>query len=365
MQAYRKNKDRIDNKKQFHNVKERSAQNAPKRSLGQNFFTNQTLAERIAQSVLDSKPSTIIEIGPGKGAFTYFFNNKTKNLVLIEKDDTLAKSLQAYFPKAHIINQDFLEIDLIKEIIDKINIEKTNNDEIDCVVFGALPYNISKPIIKKCITELPNTTMFFIIQKEVADKYCAIHDSNILNIQSRYFGNFSKIFDIQPGNFFPRPKVVSTLIKFTPYDFLLKSVSELSGKSSISEENRILAFRNFEKLIFRAFRSPRKTIKNNLGYNEEVLREINSRYKTTANKYKSTDSISHNTEKESTTIPLDSDIEEENSKTVREFSYKDSLIRYLMLNGSKPRDFDTILKLRPQDVSLLEFLLLSEAIEKS
>jgi len=45
MQAYRKNKDRIDNKKQFHNVKERSAQNAPKRSLGQNFFTNQTLAQ--------------------------------------------------------------------------------------------------------------------------------------------------------------------------------------------------------------------------------------------------------------------------------------------------------------------------------
>ena len=57
---------RSQNKEKPNRHKNISDTNLPKRSLGQNFFTNQTLAQKIAQFVLDTQHNYIIEIGPGK-----------------------------------------------------------------------------------------------------------------------------------------------------------------------------------------------------------------------------------------------------------------------------------------------------------
>jgi len=134
-----------------------------KKSLGQNFFINKHLCQQITNYIIGEEPDVLVEIGPGQGFFTNYLYEKIPNTVLIEKDCTLSKDLSTKFPKSVIKNIDFLD---------------WNYNELDCykdkkiVFFGSLPYNVSKPIIRKIITSnYFNHSCFFIIQKEVADKY--------------------------------------------------------------------------------------------------------------------------------------------------------------------------------------------------
>ena len=209
-----------------------------KKSLGQNFFINEHLGERIINYIAQENPDLIVEIGPGRGFFTQKLAKITSNIVLVEKDDELASELQLTYPRT--VNVDFLDWDFKELIAEK---------DTKIVFFGSLPYNVSKPIIQKIISsEFFNNNCYFIIQKEVAEKYISKSpNSNILSLKSELFASATKLFDISPGSFFPPPKVTSSLIKFTPK----------SQKSSIDNDK-------FTKFLELSFRSPRKTLRNNL-----------------------------------------------------------------------------------------------------
>ena len=99
----------------------------PKRSLGQNFFNNKSLANHIVNIVLQSNPRHITEIGPGKGSFTGIFYVATKDMLLIEKDYELSNELKALYNDNKILNEDFLDYNL---------------DIFDTTFFGSLPYKL-------------------------------------------------------------------------------------------------------------------------------------------------------------------------------------------------------------------------------
>jgi len=84
--------------------------------------------------------------------------------------------------------------------------------------WGSLPYNVSKHIIRKIIeSKYFNSDIFFIIQKEVADKYIATKpNNNLLALETNLFAKPRKLFDISPASFAPQPKVNSSLIQFSP-----------------------------------------------------------------------------------------------------------------------------------------------------
>lgn len=208
-----------------------------KKSLGQNFFINENLGNRIIEYVFSENPDVLVEIGPGTGFFTRKLAVKDIPLLLIEKDDTLAQHLKAEFPKAHVVNKDFLDWDFEE-------LSMYENKEI--LFFGSLPYNASKPIIQKIITSNHFSNAYFIIQKEVAEKYTSLQ-SNILNLKSRLYANPKKILDISPGSFMPKPKVNSTYIKFTH-----------TNKTFDFDKTAFVSF------LEKCFRSPRKMLSNNL-----------------------------------------------------------------------------------------------------
>jgi 16S rRNA (adenine1518-N6/adenine1519-N6)-dimethyltransferase len=204
----------------------------PKRSLGQNFFINEDLVKKVIKTVLESKPKHITEIGSGKGAFTKAFYGVTTSLTLVEKDKILAQNLESMFPEAKVYNLDILTFEL---------------DNPDTTYFGSLPFNISKEIIEKIIKSYTfNNPAFFIIQKEVAEKYRNNY-TNSLGLIREIYADCKKIFDINPGNFRPRPNVTATFIKFIPHD----------KYKDINKEE-------LELLIQRSFTKPRKTLHNNL-----------------------------------------------------------------------------------------------------
>ena len=206
-----------------------------KRSLGQNFFINKNLGEYIVNIVCENKCNNIVEIGPGMGFFTNYFVDRFENVTLIEKDSSLAQELKIQFPKTNVINDDFLDISF-EEIIKE-----------DAMFFGSLPFNVSKPIIRKIIeSKYFKYPSFFIVQKEVAQKYIYRAPYSSLSLTTALYANTKHILDISADSFRPKPNVTSSLISFTPNNLNLDDVKSI------------------ENLITLSFKQPRKNIKNNL-----------------------------------------------------------------------------------------------------
>ena len=183
-----------------------------KKSLGQNFLIDQGVLKKIV-SVADIKEKNILEIGPGTGNLTsYILMNEPKKIIVIEKDQYLAKNLKEKFrDKITVINKDILEVEETSLINEKFT------------VFGNLPYNISTEILSKWIVNLKDSFWFdhlvLMFQKEVANRIISKFNTSTygrLSILVNWKLNVAKICDIKPESFSPKPKVDSSLLLFSP-----------------------------------------------------------------------------------------------------------------------------------------------------
>jgi len=183
-----------------------------KKSLGQNFLIDKEILKLIV-NLTSIENKSILEIGPGTGNLTsLILEKKPKEFFVIEKDNDLAEKLnKSYKNKITVINKDILKIEENLLFNEKIK------------VFGNLPYNISTEILNKWIINIKNNFWFdcliLMFQKEVADRIIAKSNSSDygrLSILSNWKLNIKKICDIKPRSFYPRPKIDSSLLIFTP-----------------------------------------------------------------------------------------------------------------------------------------------------
>ena len=184
-----------------------------KKSLGQNFLIDKNIIKRIIQECKITANETVLEIGPGTGSLTEeIIKQKPKKIILIEKDNKLSEELLLKFGNTiEIINDDILEI------------EENNLSSNQILVFGNLPYNISTKILTKWICNIKNKFWFkkllLMFQKEVAERIIAkskTKNYGRLSIISQWKMNVKKIMDINPVSFYPKPKIQSSLLEFTP-----------------------------------------------------------------------------------------------------------------------------------------------------
>ena len=183
-----------------------------KKSLGQNFLTDRNILEKIT-NLVTIKDKYILEVGPGTGNLTSFIlKQNPRKLIVVEKDNDLAKNLQEIFmDKLTVINDDILKID------------ETNLFNNKITVFGNLPYNISTEILSKWIINIADIFWFdhliLMFQKEVADRIVAKFNTpnyGRLSILSNWKLHIKKICDIKPSSFTPRPKIDSSILFFSP-----------------------------------------------------------------------------------------------------------------------------------------------------
>jgi len=238
----------------------------PKKSLGQNFLIDQNVITKIINTG-SIKNKNILEIGPGTGNLTKeIIKNNPKKIIVVEKDNELAKNLDINFKKQiQIINKDILNIDEKNLCGDKL------------VVFGNLPYNISTEILCKWINNLDKDSFWFeelilMFQKEVADRIIAqFNTSNYgrLSILSNWKLNVEKKFDISPNSFSPRPKIESTLLFFTPK----KNFFKIDNPENLEKITRIF-FNQRRKMIKKPFN---QIFKMNLDISEKLNLNLNLR----------------------------------------------------------------------------------------
>ena len=240
-----------------------------KKSLGQNFLIDNAVIERIV-STTSVTDKNIIEIGPGTGNLTRaILKQNPKRLFVVEKDNELAESLKNRFDeKIDIINDDILKID--ENLLSKEKI----------VVFGNLPYNISTEILSKWINNLKNDYWFeclaLMFQKEVADRIVAnVNNSNYgrLSILSNWKLNITKICDIKPTSFYPKPKIDSTLLFFTPKEnyFKIKNPKNLEKITRIFFSNRRKMIKKPYNKLFNGDLSISKKLKIDLNLRPQNL----------------------------------------------------------------------------------------------
>ena len=215
-----------------------------KKSLGQNFLIDVDILEKIT-NLTNIENQTVLEIGPGTGNLTsHILKKNPKKLLVIEKDNELAKNLVDKFKdKLTIINDDVLKVDETTLFREKVT------------VFGNLPYNISTEILSKWIINLKDFFWFdcliFMFQKEVADRIIAeFNTSNYgrLSIICNWKLNIKKICDIKPYSFFPKPKVESSLLIFHPK----KKFVKIKNPTNLEKVTRIF-FNQRRKMLKKPF----------------------------------------------------------------------------------------------------------------
>ena len=106
-----------------------------KKFLGQHFLTDETIAQRIVES-LSGRTTNLIEIGPGMGVLTKYLIQKPElNFHVIEIDRESVAWLHDHYPQLKVIEGDFLKLDLNTLFHDSF------------AVIGNFPYNISSQIL--------------------------------------------------------------------------------------------------------------------------------------------------------------------------------------------------------------------------
>jgi 16S rRNA (adenine1518-N6/adenine1519-N6)-dimethyltransferase len=215
-----------------------------KKSLGQNFLIDRDILKKISE-ITQIKDKIVLEVGPGTGNLTTFILKKTpKKLIVVEKDNELATNIAETFKdQLTIINDDILNVD-----------EKSLSSE-KITVFGNLPYNISTEILSRWIVNLKTDFWFdhlvLMFQKEVADRIIAdfnTSDYGRLSILSNWKLNITKICDIKPESFSPRPKIDSSLLFFSPK----KNFFKINDPKNLEKITRVF-FSHRRKMIKKPF----------------------------------------------------------------------------------------------------------------
>lgn len=229
-----------------------------KKSLGQNFLFDVNLLKAIVKDGLVGAEDTVLEIGAGAGTLTNQLCKVAKNVVAFEIDKSLQPILnevQTENQNLQIVFGDFMGYDL------------NNFSAPNARVVANIPYYITTPIIFKLVEHIEKfKSILVLIQKEVAERFCALPNSKEYGITSVIL---QSVFDVSIPRvvkkecFTPSPKIDSALCLLVPH-----------------KKYQIGDFVGFKNFVHQAFAMRRKTLINNLKsfYNKVELEKVLAQY---------------------------------------------------------------------------------------
>lgn len=214
-----------------------------KKSLGQHFLTDLSIAERIAHTLDGYKHLPVLEVGPGMGVLTQYLLDMGLDLTVVELDTESVDYLEANFPQLHgrIIGENFLKMDL----------KRLYGDQPFCVI-GNYPYNISTQIFFKVLEHRDQVACCSgMLQREVAQRIAeppGTKSYGILSVLLQAWYDIEYLFTVDEHVFNPPPKVKSGVIRLVRNQVTSLDVNE----------------RLFKRIVKMSFGQRRKTLRNSL-----------------------------------------------------------------------------------------------------
>ena len=214
----------------------------PKKSLGQHFLKDQTVAQQIADTLLNYSRLPVLEVGPGMGVLTQYLLKNEMDLSVVELDRESVEYLQTHFPtlQGRIIEADFLKLDLNKLF------------SVPFCVIGNYPYNISSQIFFKILDykdKIPCCAGM--IQKEMAERIASKPGKKaygIISVLLQTWYDIEYLFTVNETVFDPPPKVKSAVIRLTR-----------NSRTALECDEHL-----FKTIVKTAFNQRRKTMRNSL-----------------------------------------------------------------------------------------------------
>ena len=229
-----------------------------KPKLGQNFLVDRQAMQRIVDALGDISQTTVVEIGPGKGALTDFLAVRTTRLIAVELDRVLSAQLRLRYsrlPNVEVLEADILKTDLRTMIGKRPGPlrDLRPSEPIRARVVGNLPYYITSDILLALFAAHQSIECIVImVQLEVAERLAAKPSGSeygLLSATAQLYGKVEKLFKLPPGAFSPPPKVHSAVVKIT--------IAPRFKELQVDE-------RGFIDFLKQSFGQKRKTFFNNL-----------------------------------------------------------------------------------------------------
>lgn len=214
-----------------------------KKSLGQHFLTDLSIAQRIADTMCDYIGSPLLEVGPGMGVLSQFLLDAGHDLTVVELDSESVTYLNDKFPqlRERIIEHDFL----------KLNLQKLYGDRHFNII-GNYPYNISSQIFFKVLDYKDQIDCCSgMLQREVAQRIAEPPGSKtygILSVLLQAWYDIEYLFTVDEHVFNPPPKVKSGVIRL-----------KRNNVTDLGCDERL-----FKTIVRTSFGQRRKTLRNSL-----------------------------------------------------------------------------------------------------
>ncbi len=177
--------------------------------LDQHYLVSETIRDSIIAAARLRDRDAVIEIGPGRGILTGELITRAADLTAIEMDDRLAKGLEEKYgdsPGFTLLHSDFLKVDL------------SSLGRGPYKIVANLPYAVATPILQRLLDWSGWTVAVLMFQKEVAERIVAVpgsRDYGVLTLSVNLKASAERLFDAAPDDFRPRPKVESSVVRFT------------------------------------------------------------------------------------------------------------------------------------------------------
>lgn len=194
----------------------KSNQLAPSKKRGQNFLIHQATSEKIVRLAGVTSDDSIIELGVGLGSLSVPIAMAAKDVTGIEIDNGIIEFHQKnnILPdNFKIIHQDLLTLDF-EDLAGKTG--------GPLKIMANLPYSISNPLLFKLLENPKHIDWaVLMLQKEVGERICSPAGSKTYGILSVLFAGVAKVtklMNVGPEQFHPRPKVDSVIVKIDFFD---------------------------------------------------------------------------------------------------------------------------------------------------
>ncbi|MFM7144523.1 MAG: 16S rRNA (adenine(1518)-N(6)/adenine(1519)-N(6))-dimethyltransferase RsmA [Alphaproteobacteria bacterium] len=211
-------------------------------ALGQHFLVDRAVAERTVALAGLSPGTTVLEIGPGRGALTEVLLAAGLRVLAVELDEELARRLSARdLPGLVVLRGNALRIDELPL------------PEGPLPVVANLPYSTGTAILTRLLRRPEKfPRLVLMLQKEVARRICAAADSRSygsLSVLVALHAEARLAFDVPPRSFAPPPKVDSAVVRLDV---------EAAPRVEVPDEDL------FRRVVRGAFSQRRKTLRNAL-----------------------------------------------------------------------------------------------------